>query len=86
MDIKWITENYIESQDECIDWLLQFEKDGCYTKEQLLEGCKELRKSETEKSSIFTHLKLLHEMGKVGINASIAGEKIREALLLSKLR
>ena len=90
-DLRWqdkgidgLKGKYIESQSQCIDTILQYEKDGCYDKKQLIQGCLELRKYETTRVSIATDLELLTSMSKIGVEATIAGQKIREAIIKTK--
>ena len=83
MEIKWFTENYIEHESRCAFLLDTAEVQYAFTKEQLYEGCVELRKGRLEKESLETHLDLLGKMSLIGIKASIAGQKLREALLAS---
>ena len=81
MNIDWFDENYIENIEQ-IEYLLdKMEKYHTITREQLLEGCKELRKIAKDKELLETHIRLFTNMCDVGINAYIAGVKLREALL-----
>lgn len=79
-DIKWISENYIESVGDCITMLYEYEMKGSHTKEDLIEGLHQLRLFETSKGSIETHLDLLYRLGVIGVDAKTAGIKIREAI------
>ena len=81
MKINWFTENYIENRKLCEFLLEKAEIKYSFTREQFYEGCFELRKGKTDKDLLETHIKLLGELSLVGINASIAGAKIREALI-----
>jgi len=80
-NIDWFTDNYIENKEQCEFLLKQAEKKYPYTKEQIFEGCKELRLCRGGKDSLKTHIEILGKMGNVGINAAIAGIKLREALM-----
>ena len=83
--LQWFTQNYQQTKDECIKILTDAQKDYPFTLEQIQEGCIELRKINIkEKDHLPTHVRLLGELGNVGIKASIAGEKLREAILKSK--
>ena len=79
--LKWFAANYRQTKIECARILLQAQKDYPFTIDDFKKGCVELRKIPLEDQDYLpTHIKLLGEMGNVGINASIAGEKLREAL------
>ena len=81
MNLDWFNDNYLENSEQ-IDYLLdKIEKYHAITREQLLDGCKELRKISTDKELLETHIRLFTNMSDVGINAHIAGVKLREALL-----
>ena len=80
MNLEWFNENYIENK-KLIEFLLEdAEKHHLITKEQIYNGCKEIKKVVTKKGLLDTHITLLVNMTDVGINAEIAGIKLREAL------
>lgn len=79
-DIKWISENYLESVADCISMLYAYEKKGVHTKEELIGGCRELRLIEKYKGSMLIHMELLYKSGVLGVDAKTAGIKIREAI------
>ena len=43
--LKWFTKNYKQTKAECVEILLQAQKDYPFTIEQIQEGCIELRKA-----------------------------------------
>lgn len=79
--LKWFTDNYIQTKNECIVILLQAQKDYPFTIEQIQDGCIALRKLDFDKNHLPTHIKILDEMCNRGIKASIAGEKLRKTIL-----
>ena len=79
--LNWFVKNYIENKDQCLFLSEQAEIKYKFTKEGVYEGCVELRRGRTYKDLLETHIKLLGEMGNIGINSCIAGIKLREALL-----
>jgi len=79
--LDWFDENYIENRKECAKAIIKGTIDYQFTPEQLKEGCEELKKIIIYKGSIWTHIKLIGDLCNIGISASIAGEKIREAIL-----
>ena len=81
IDINWFAENYIEDDSRCLFLLKQAEDKYSFTMQDFYIGCFELRKIKTDKGSLQTHLLLLGNMGNVGINAHIAGVKLRDAFL-----
>ena len=83
--LKWFKENYKQTKTECAEILLQAQKDYPFTIEQIKDGCIELRKAPfIDKDHLPTHIKLLGELCNVGIQSSIAGEALREAILKRK--
>ncbi len=84
MDLKWFDDNYIENIEQINFLLEQAEIKSLFTKEQLFEGCKELRLGRMNKDLLETHIRLLSAMGDVGIKSQIAGIKLREAFLDSR--
>ena len=82
--MKWVLENYIESESECLFLLSEYEKTSAYTINEYIDALKELRKLGTSKDSIATHLRILRELSYIGIDARIAGKKIREAIVCTK--
>jgi hypothetical protein len=83
--LNWFTDNYKQDKNECIAILTQAQKDYPFTIEDIKVGCTELRKIPLEdQDHLPTHIKILGELSNVGINANIAGEKLRESLLKSK--
>lgn len=80
--INWFTENYIENKAQCEFLLEKGEIKYPLTKKYIYEGCYELRRGRTDKEALETHIKILGEMSQVGINASIAGAALREAMKL----
>lgn len=85
MNIKWFPKNYIENESQCEFLLEKAEVKYAFTKEQFYEGCLELRKGRFEKDSLETHLDILGKMSLLGIRSSIAGVKIREAIIASRI-
>ena len=83
MDIEWILKNYTEDKLDCEKLLFQASVDYSFTQEQFIDGCKELKRYTLEKVSLKQHLKILGEMSLIGIKSSIAGKKIREAIIES---
>jgi hypothetical protein len=82
-DIEWLQNNYFESIDECKKLIYKATELYVFTQEQFIEGCKEIKKGEFEKRSLWPHLKILGEMSVYGIKANIAGKKFRESLIES---
>lgn len=79
--LNWFMNNYIESP-KLISFLIEKgTKNYAFTPVQIYEGCIEFRKGRTEKDLLETHIDLLGKMVDIGINAHIAGVKLREALL-----
>ena len=79
--LDWFDKNYIENREECARLVIKGTIDYPFTPEQLKEGCVELKKTMIQDESLFTHIKLIGDLCSIGVSASIAGEKIREALL-----
>jgi hypothetical protein len=79
-DLIWLSENYIEGPIECRNWILSFELTTESTQDAYLEALRKLRSVSFEKCSIFTHLKMIADLSRVGLNASQAGERMREIL------
>ena len=78
--LDWFDKNYIESRSECAKAVIKATIDYPFTVEELKEKCQELRKTELKNQSLSTHIKIIGDLCNYGVNASIAGEKIREAL------
>ena len=79
--IDWFTENYFENKKQCEFLLKKAEIEYVYTIEQFYEACLELKKGSSEKDLLENHLKILGTMSFYGIKASIAGIKLREAII-----
>ncbi len=79
--LDWFDENYIEPRDECASLVIKGTKDYPFTPEELKEGCKELNDTIIKDESLWTHIKLLGDLCDLGVSASIAGERIRNAMI-----
>lgn len=79
----FFTRNYIENEKQCEFLLEKAEINYLFTKEEFYQGCIELRKGRVGKDLLETYLELLGKMSLTGIQAYIAGIKLREALIES---
>ena len=78
--ITWITRNFIESEEECIELLSEYEKKTSYTKDKIIETLKIIKSIDKDKVLLLGYLQLIYNLSTTGINASIAGEKLREVI------
>jgi len=79
--LDWFNDNFIENKEQIENLLEEMEKYHTISREQLLDGCKELNKFSNNKKSLKTYLKIFESMSDIGIGAQITGMKLREALL-----
>ena len=79
--MEWFKCNYIESENQCLVLLDKYERKYNITRQEFYQGCMELRNGRYEKELIETHLRILGEICNYGVKASIAGAKMREALI-----
>jgi hypothetical protein len=78
--LRWLKDNYIEDEDECIELLFEHEKSFCYSIPQIIEACQIIRIVEKHKTSLSTHLNFLSNYSLVGINHITAGLSIAIAV------
>ena len=83
-ELKWFAENYIESKEECKELLIKAQIDYPFTIAELKEGCMELQKTSISNPSLIPHIKLIGDLCSIGVQAEIAGESIRKAILKMK--
>ena len=79
--LDWSDDKYIDDREDCAKMIIKATIDYPFTPEQLREGCAELKKTMIQDESLSTHIKLLGDLCNIGVSASIAGEKLREAIL-----
>lgn len=79
--LNWFDKNYSEPREECERLVIKGTIDYPFTPEQIKEKCSELKDTIIKNESLCNHIKLIGDLCNVGVSASIAGEKIREAIL-----
>ena len=77
----FLIKHYIEPYEFAKDMLIKAEINYPMTIKTLFEGLQELIKAYDDKASLARHLKFIGDLTCVGVNAAIAGEKLREMLL-----
>ena len=81
--IDWFTNNYIENYEQIAFLIDKGVKKYSFSYHEIYDGCVEFRKGRNDKDLLETHINLIGKMTAMGIKASIAGVKLREALLES---
>lgn len=79
--LNWFDKNYTENRKECARLVIEGIRDYPIAPEQLKDGCTELKKTTIKDESLYTHIKLIGDLCNVGVSASVAGKKIRDAIL-----
>ncbi len=78
---EFLEKNFIETHKQCEQLLLEAQIKYPFTIKNIYEGLQICIKNSIDKTSLFVCLKFLGDLSLVGVNAAIAGEKLREAFI-----
>lgn len=78
--MDWFSENFKENKNECYHIIINATIRHSCTQEDIFEACKVLMMVPQEEVRLYDFIKAITKMRDLGINASEAGERLRDLL------